>query len=223
MRLLSREILELPNLLSLTRVGLAPVIGYYLWRDDPTSTVIAALLIIAAGITDGLDGYLARRMNRVTSLGVALDPIADKLFAIILVGCLIIFRDFPIWLAAVIVGRDLLIVAGGMLLNEESRISLPSNLTGKWAFAALAVLLGAYIIRFDFSIAVMTPTVVVLLAASLFGYGRVFFKIRSGQPTPPFVDRAAFKVIRYSLLAATAVAHAVMFYHEFLSQVNRFG
>ncbi len=212
----SRELLQLPNLVSLSRIVLAPVIGYYLWRDTLEATIIAALLVILAGITDGLDGYLARRTNRVTPLGIVLDPIADKLFAILVVICLILFRQFPVWLAAAIVGRDLLIVAGGALLKSKRPMTLPPNLTGKWTFVSLAVLLGAYVIRFEFSIAMMTPIVVALLAASLVSYGKVFYKIKVGEAIKPFADRPVFKATRFTLLAATVVAHVIMFYVEFL-------
>lgn len=213
----SRELLQLPNLVSLSRIVIAPVIGYFLWRDTPDATIVAALLVILAGITDGLDGYLARRMNRVTPFGIALDPIADKLFAVLLVICLMLFRQFPGWLAAAIVGRDLLIVAGGALLKNKLPMALPPNLTGKWTFASLAVLLGAYVIRFEFSIAMMTPIVMALLVASLISYGRVFYKIKVGEAIKPFADRPVFKATRYMLLAAAAVAHVTMFYVEFLS------
>ncbi len=211
-----RELIQLPNLFSLSRVVLAPLIGYILWKDQPGATMVAALLIILAGVTDGLDGYLARRMKCVTRLGMALDPIADKAFAIILVICLILFRDFPIWLAAAIIGRDILIVAGGLWLKRRRDISLPSNLTGRWAFAAVAVLLGAYIIRFQFSIQLMTPIVVILLGASLIGYGLVFVRIKRGRSVEPFSDNARWRSVRYGLLTVVAAAHLVMFYVEFL-------
>lgn len=212
-----KELFQPPNLMSLSRIPLGVLVVFYLWRDEPTSTVIAALLLILTGITDGLDGYLARRSGKVNALGIALDPIADKIFALVVTIGLILFREFPLWLAAIIVGRDLLILGFGKLLTRERDLNLPSNLTGKWAFAALATLLGAYVIRFEFSIALMTPIVVALLIASLVNYGRVFVAIKSGHTPKPFVDHILYRSIRYSLLAATAIAHAIMFYREFLS------
>ncbi len=212
-----RELLQPANLLSILRVLLAPVVGYFLWLDTPTATVLAALVVILAGVSDGLDGYLARRLNQITPLGVALDPLADKLFAVILVVCLILFRDFPIWLALAIVARDLFILVGGMWLKRGRTLNLPSNLTGKWAFAAMAVLLGAHVIRFEFSIALMTPVVTVMLVASLISYALVFVRIRRNRPVKPFNDTKGWRIFRYSLLTAVAVAHAVMFYVEFVS------
>ena len=184
-----RELYQPPNLLSLARVALVPAIGFFLLRDGPTDTLYAGLLVILAGVTDALDGWLARKMRIVSELGVALDPIADKLFAIGLAVCLIVFREFPIWLAVAVVLRDLLILAGGAMLRAKRPDSLPPNLIGKWTFACLATLLTAHVIRFEFSIMIVTPIVAALLAASIVSYGRLFFRIKSGQQIKPFADR----------------------------------
>lgn len=209
-----REWLILPNLVSMSRIPLAFAISYCLWRDSFVATVTAALLIIFAGITDAIDGALARRMGRVTALGVALDPICDKLFAIVLLAALIAYRGFPVWLALLVVGRDLLILSGGWFLSRREKVSLPSNLPGKYAFAALAVLMGAYVIRFQFSILIMTPIVVLLIAWSLWSYGRLFFFKWRGIVRPEFVDRPAYARSRVALIWALGAAHFVMFYFE---------
>ncbi len=212
----ARELLHLPNLMSLSRVPLALAAGYFLWRDDGSATLIAAVLLTVAGITDGLDGYLARRRGQITQLGIALDPIADKIFAIILVVCLILFRDFPLWLAAVVIGRDLLILLGGLFLIDKRRISLPSNLTGKYAFAWMVVLLASYVTRFEFGIALLTPMVVVLMAASTVGYARVFFLVRKGIPPLAFVDRPWTRIVRLSFVGIVSAVFLVRFYLDVL-------
>jgi CDP-diacylglycerol--glycerol-3-phosphate 3-phosphatidyltransferase len=212
-----REVSRTPNLLSLSRVILAPVVVYFLWRTEPWATWAACGLVVLAGITDGLDGYLARRSRQITPLGVALDPIADKIFAAILVIGLILFREFPLWLTVLVVGRDLLIGAGGLyLMRKKPNLVLPSNLTGKWAFASLAVLLGAYIIRFNFSISLMTPVAAILLMTSLINYARVFLTVSRGRIAVPFHDTSTHRAIRLVLLTLVAVAHIVMFWVEFL-------
>ena len=203
------EILKIPNLLSLSRIALAPIICHFLSRNDTTGIMVSLILMVVAGITDGLDGYLARRWKQTGRLGTALDPIADKLFAALLVICLIIHRDFPIWLASVIVGRDLLIVGLGMLLLGDRNISLPSNLTGKYAFTAIVVLLASYVIRFEFGIMLTTWTTMILIAASLYGYGRVFVMVKRGKPAPEFTDKKYLMTIR---TAATTVYTIIFFY-----------
>jgi len=212
-----REVIRTPNLVSLSRILSAPVVVYFLWRAEPWAAWVACGLVVLAGITDGLDGYLARRSRQVTPLGVALDPVADKTFAVILVLGLILFREFPWWLAALIVGRDLLIAGSGFyLMRRYTDLVLPSNLTGKWAFASLVVLLGAYIIRFNLSISLMTPVTTVLLIASLINYARVFIAVARGQKAVPFQDTNTYRAVRLVLLTLAALAHLVMFWVEFV-------
>jgi len=210
------EILRIPNLLSLSRIALAPIIGYYLWRGDTTATHIAIALLVVAGITDGLDGYLARRWNQVGRLGIALDPIADKLMAAILVICLVLFRDMPLWLAGVIVGRDLLIIICGSLLLAGHRLTTPSNLTGKYAFGAIVLLLASYVLRFDFGIQLITYVTLVLITASMFTYGRIFVSLRQGRPAPIFHDKSAYRIIRTGLTVILSAIYLVRLYSDLI-------
>ena len=190
------KILQPANLLSLSRVLLIPFIGYYLWRGDNQATLICALLLIVAGITDVLDGFVARRLNQVSRLGMVLDPLADKILAVALVIMLIFFRGFPPWLAVVIVGRDLLILAAGMVLLKGSDIVVPSNLTGKYTFAAIAFLLGSYVIRFNFGVTLMTYMTVILITASTIIYARTFVLLKRGASPAPFADRPLYRNTR---------------------------
>jgi CDP-diacylglycerol--glycerol-3-phosphate 3-phosphatidyltransferase len=209
------EIYRPANLLSLSRILLTPFIGYYLWKGDDQSTLICAVLLIIAGITDGLDGFLARRLNQVSRLGVVLDPLADKVFAAALVVMLIFFRGMPVWLAIVIVGRDLLLLAGGILLLKGKDVVIPSNLTGKYTFGSIAVLLGSYVIRFDFGITLFTYVTVALIAASTIAYVRIFLLAKKGIAPEPFVDRSFYRGAR---VVITIVIAAVSIYklYQFL-------
>ena len=206
------DFVRLPNLLSLTRIALIVPLGYFISRNDPASHAIAVALVALAGITDGLDGYLARRLNQVSSLGIALDPVADKIFAAALIILLMIFRSFPLWLAAVIIGRDLLILLAGSILLAGRDITLPSNLTGKYAFFSIVMLLLSYIMHFDFGIHLLTPISVVLIAASLFNYGRLFIKVRAGQPAPQFNDKPAYRLARIFVTAGLSILYVVKLY-----------
>ena len=211
-----QEFVQLPNLLSLSRIPLAALAMYFLAQSDAYSAITAVTVLTVAGITDGLDGYLARRRGQVTPLGVALDPIADKLFAIILVAGLIMYRDFPVWMAAAIVGRDLLILGGGLLISRNRAISLPSNLTGKYAFAATVVLLVSYVIRYEFGIQIMTVFTVVLLAASLVSYTRVFVLVRRGGAVSGFEDTAITRNLRRGATWLVSAVYVVKLYLDLL-------
>ncbi|UCG61190.1 MAG: CDP-alcohol phosphatidyltransferase family protein [Candidatus Zixiibacteriota bacterium] len=186
----------MPNLVSLFRVVLIPFLGYFLAQGDSRSTLICAGLYVLAGISDGLDGYLARKMGQVSQFGIALDPIADKVLAGALVILLIFYRDFPVWLAAAILGRDLLILIAGLLLLKGKKVVVPSNITGKYAFGVMAFLLGSYIIRFEFGIVLTTWVAVILLILSTIVYARVFVLVRKGRPAPVSADKPVYKFLR---------------------------
>ncbi len=207
-----KELFQLPNLVSLSRVALTPFVAYFLARPDGHSTVICLILLLVAGLTDGLDGYLARRMHLVGSLGKALDPIADKIFASVLVLLLIVYRGFPVWLAAVIIGRDLLILTAGMLLIRTQNIVPSSNLTGKYTFGAVAFLLGSYVIRFQFGIMLTTWLTIALLIASTVIYVKVFFEIRRSGSAAEFADKPTYRVLR---VGGTILFLAVFFFQLF--------
>lgn len=208
------DLLQAPNLVSLSRICLLPPTAYFLYRSDDLSSLICIGLILIAGLTDGLDGYLARRLGQVSRLGVALDPIADKVFAGGLVILLVLFRDLPVWLAGIILGRDLLILILGSILLRGKDITLPSNLTGKYAFVAIVVLLGSYVIRFNFGIMLFVPLTLILLGASSYGYGRVFISVHNNQPAPVFEDKPAYRNTRIVVTSAISIIFLIkLFIH----------
>jgi len=190
------QILWLPNLISLSRVILLWPAAHYIAGETTHDTIWCLVVVFVAGLTDGLDGFLARRVNLVGRLGIALDPIADKIFVGGLVLLAIIYRDFPVWLAAVVIGRDLAIIVIGGFLMRGRKISLPSNITGKYTFGSLIGLLFSYIIRFDFGIIAYTISSLILLAASTILYARVMIKVRKGIPLKPPRDPLWLKRFR---------------------------
>jgi CDP-diacylglycerol--glycerol-3-phosphate 3-phosphatidyltransferase len=101
----------LPNLLSLFRIAIIPVLVYLLTYPDPWSSALAASLFLVASVTDFFDGYFARRQRSVSNLGRILDPLADKL----MIGSSLIMLaamdrpgepGVPAWLVVVVVARE---------------------------------------------------------------------------------------------------------------------
>jgi len=104
---------QVPNLLTLLRIAACPVLVLLL-RDS--SYDLALIVFLAAGITDGLDGYIAKRFNCVSGLGAILDPLADKLLIASAYIMLALLEDIPFWLLVVVMFRDLVIVVGYSIL-----------------------------------------------------------------------------------------------------------
>ena len=104
----------LPNAISLLRIALiAPILLLIL--DGSFGWALALFLL--AGFSDGLDGYLAKRFDWHTRLGALLDPVADKLLVAGLFITLAYTQDIPVWLAGVVILRDVVIVAGATVYN----------------------------------------------------------------------------------------------------------
>ena len=118
----------LPNAISIIRIALVPPILWLLLNGHPD---IALLLFFVAGFSDGLDGYLAKRFDWGSRAGALLDPIADKLLVAGTFVTLSIAGLLPVWLAAIVILRDVVIVGGAMAYNflvrpvegEPTRIS----------------------------------------------------------------------------------------------------
>ena len=120
----------LPNLLSLARLAIAPYLFWALWRGHFGAALVAILI---AGITDGLDGYLARRLKVSSRAGEILDPIADKVLLSCAFVALWLNGSVETWLAAIILGRDVVILAaaGVSLMLAKAPRRFPPSIWGK--------------------------------------------------------------------------------------------
>jgi cardiolipin synthase len=104
----------IPNLICVARIVLVFPIVFSLLSGD---FITALVLIFLAGFSDGLDGYLAKHFQWRTRLGGILDPLADKLLLVSVIMTLTWLGLSPVWLACVVIGRDLIIVTGGTVYN----------------------------------------------------------------------------------------------------------
>jgi cardiolipin synthase len=129
-------VLTVPNALSLLRLLLIPVFlvllitEQYLW---------ALVTLVVSSVTDFVDGYVARHFNQVSRVGQLLDPAADRLFIFSTLVGLAIRGFLPWWLVGVIVGRDVLLLALGVILARHRFGPLPVHHLGKMGTFALLV------------------------------------------------------------------------------------
>ena len=133
--------MNLPNLLSLLRIGLLPFVVLCL-KAGQNRWALGLMLLAAA--TDYFDGLLARRLNQVTESGKMIDPLADKVCVTTMVIALWLWRGFPLWAVVLIVGRDLMIVVGGLLIMKKRKMVPVSNRAGKWAVTVMAATIICY-------------------------------------------------------------------------------
>lgn len=105
------DALNLPNLLTMGRIAIIPLVLWLLERGSPNDCVVAALVYSGAALTDLLDGYLARRMNIVSVLGKFLDPLADKLLVMASLVWMVPLGRITEWAVILLLGREISVTA----------------------------------------------------------------------------------------------------------------
>lgn len=166
----------LPNALTAARIVLTPPVGYFLAKDDARA---ALPLLAAAALTDAADGWLARRLEARTALGAYLDPIADKLLAATVFLGLAAGGRLPWWLAALVLGRDLLILLFAAWALRCTRLRrFPPSVWGKASTVAQFSLGVACVLEMaapaawlEAAVQMLIPTVAVATAWSGLHYG----------------------------------------------------
>ncbi len=108
--------MNLPNSITMSRIIMIPLFlwilsPYFPWRGHGAQELAAAVLFVLASITDGLDGYLARKRGQITTMGILLDPLADKIMVTAALIELVAYTPqiVKVWIAVVIIGREFLI------------------------------------------------------------------------------------------------------------------
>jgi len=118
-RSIKEDALNLPNILTMARVVVIPVVLWLIERGTPKDCVIAAMVYSAAAITDLLDGYLARRMNVVSVLGKFLDPLADKLLVMASLIWMVPMGRIPEWAVVLLIAREISITGLRSIASSE--------------------------------------------------------------------------------------------------------
>lgn len=131
---LPNRLWTVPNLISMLRLALVPVFAYCIFAEYD---IIALTVLIVAGLTDWLDGFIARRFNQLSRYGQMLDPAADRLYIFVtLIG--LAYRDLiPWWLVAIIAARELVLLATLPVLVSRGYGTLNVHLAGKAGTFAL--------------------------------------------------------------------------------------
>lgn len=110
----SESSINIPNIITIIRILLTPFFVILLLKGLRFQ---ALLIFFIAGISDGLDGFIARYFNQRTELGAYLDPLADKLLLASAFVSLAVFKMIPPWLAVIVISRDVLIILGIAILT----------------------------------------------------------------------------------------------------------
>jgi CDP-diacylglycerol--glycerol-3-phosphate 3-phosphatidyltransferase len=181
--------LNLPNILTLTRIVAVPVIVVALLGETPNGDALAAAVFALAALTDGLDGYIARRRQDVTTFGKLMDPLADKLLIIAALVSLVSLDRLSAWVAMVIIARELAVTALRALAAEQG-VVIAASWLGKVKTALQVAAVFALIIWNPSPVAV-DVLVYVALAATVVSGADYFFGLRRRMSR----DRSAAKTV----------------------------
>jgi len=163
------RVFTISNVLSAIRILLLPFILLSVRKDD---LVVASVLIAASGLSDYLDGYLARRLNQTSRLGRILDPVVDKISIDALLIALVYFRGFPVWIPIAVIGRDFVTLLTGLFVMDNARTILSSDLTGKIATNFLWGMIVVHLLNIGFLkvLSILIALACVCISLSRYGF-----------------------------------------------------
>jgi len=182
--------MNLPNILSIIRMCLVPVFIAVFYSDLTYAHSLAACVYAVAGITDVLDGIIARKFNLITRLGKILDPLADKMMTITVFVCITSIGLIPWWTIALLFAKDALMILGGVKLYREMSAVFKSNILGKLATVFLVVG-GCALLLFEGFISPVIKTVfgviaILLSFTAFFSYLYQYCKFKKTHDTTSF-------------------------------------
>jgi CDP-diacylglycerol--glycerol-3-phosphate 3-phosphatidyltransferase len=168
---------NIPNALTMLRIVAVPVIVVALLDETPNGDALAAALFSLAAITDGLDGYIARRRRQVTTFGKLMDPLADKLLVVAALIALVSLDRLAAWIAMVIIARELA-VTGLRSLAAEQGVVISASWMGKLKTGLQIAAIIALIVWEDSPVAV-DVLVYAAVAATVISGADYFVRLRS--------------------------------------------
>jgi CDP-diacylglycerol--glycerol-3-phosphate 3-phosphatidyltransferase len=196
--MLQRPPMNLPNSITLVRIVLVPLMVVVLLTKlrapvlfGVPREILAAAIFALASITDWLDGYLARRRKQVTAIGQWMDPLADKLLITAALISLVQTDAIAAWMAAVIIGRELMVTAFRGLIQSRG-LAMPASDIGKWKMGAqvttiLLLILGQGHLSWLFPLGQVGLWIVIVLALwSAVDYYRRFNRLMTSANVADF-------------------------------------
>jgi cardiolipin synthase len=122
---------NIPNALTVFRIALIPLYLYVFFSPFPYHVEIAFCVLVLAGLTDIVDGYIARKYKQVTSFGIMMDPLADKLMMMAVIASLFLTERISVWAALFFFARDLAMIVFAAVFHFRGKKTVPANAFGK--------------------------------------------------------------------------------------------
>lgn len=165
------------NIITISRLALLPFIVHFLLTDQ---RVIAFAIMLISLLSDGLDGYLARRLHQESRLGKFLDPLCDKIFLAVILVTLFYIKVVPLWVVVLIVSRDFLILLGSYILLKNKSVVQVSNIFGKITGFIFGAMILALTINLTLIGTVLMYTSIVVMTVAFITYSMNYLRIMKG-------------------------------------------
>jgi CDP-diacylglycerol--glycerol-3-phosphate 3-phosphatidyltransferase len=146
---LRQEFLNLPNYITMARTLMIPLFSYWIYEGDPMDSMLAAITFAMAGGMDALDGFLARKLNKVTTVGKFMDPLADKLMVMSALVLLVRLGRAPSWAVILLLAREF-IVTGLRTIAAGEGLVIAASQGGKWKTGLQLAGLSGLIIHYEY-------------------------------------------------------------------------
>jgi CDP-diacylglycerol--glycerol-3-phosphate 3-phosphatidyltransferase len=159
----------LANIVTISRLFLAPVFLVCILIDSPTAVTWSVVIYLVAALTDWLDGYLARKFGEVTSHGVFLDPLADKVLTTSALIALVVHDIVPLWMVVVIIVRDFGVTAMRSIADDRGMAMQTSYAAKVKTFAQMIVIAWALILFWLHKQSPSSPDYLYLLSSEVIG------------------------------------------------------
>jgi cardiolipin synthase (CMP-forming) len=193
-----KEINTVSNYLSILRLLLAIPFWILLDHfDSPYFRHMLFSLILFASFTDIMDGYLARKMNQITEFGKIIDPLADKFCIGLIVTKLFLIHQIPSYYFFMIIGRDILIFIGGIILTKKLGRVLPSNMLGKITVLIIGIVIILILLDVDRSTIyykIIYGSSLLLIVASFAAYTLRGIEFLKAKPKSNLIEDAIFTI-----------------------------
>ncbi|MED4780340.1 CDP-alcohol phosphatidyltransferase family protein [Brevibacillus choshinensis] len=142
---------NLPNLLTIFRIVLIPLYLYIFFSEEPYHVEIALGILILAGLTDIADGYIARKHKLVTTFGIMMDPLADKLMMMSVIASLFLTERISLWAALFFFARDVAMIVTGAIYHLRGKKTVPANAYGKVTTVLFYLVIPLAMYRYEYS------------------------------------------------------------------------
>ena len=171
---------NIPNIITVFRILLVPLFLFVFHSNLENRVLYSGLIFMLAGLSDILDGQIARRYNLTTKLGAVLDPFADKMMSFAVLISFTMSDFIPIWILIPLVIKEVvMILGGGLLYLRHEKSVIPSNIIGKVGTLLFYAAISTIVFKApkDISTFLLVVTVLINLMA-FYNYFRIFLSLK---------------------------------------------